>query len=296
MTEEHTILVVDDTKSNLNMLAGLLSDYDVLMARDGESGIEIANEEAIDLILLDIMMPGIDGYETCKILKESDKTKDIPIIFLTSMTDEVSIKKAYDVGGMDYVTKPFKVEELLARVKTQLKIKSLINDLEFMAFHDPMTGAYNRRKFFELGYDKINNNKENLFAVMLDIDKFKNVNDTYGHSTGDEVIKAVVNTIINSIEEDKVFGRLGGEEFAIVGNYKDKESVIQNTEEVRQAIEKLEVISETNTIKFTISSGISQYSASDKDNVESLDYLLAKADEALYEAKETGRNKVVFRN
>ena len=124
MIENSTILIVDDTESNIDILLELLNSYDVLVALDGSSAIEIANEDEIDLILLDIMMPEMDGFETCRVLKESDKTKDIPIIFITAKSDDDSIDKAYEIGGVDYVTKPFRPRELLTRVETQLKLRS----------------------------------------------------------------------------------------------------------------------------------------------------------------------------
>lgn len=132
MQEEKTILIVDDSKSNIDILVSLLGNYDVLVALDGFSAIEIANEEEIDLILLDIVMPEMDGYETCLKLKSNPKIKDIPIIFLTSKSDEVSIERAYDVGGVDYITKPFKPKELISRIKTHLHLQDMLKDLDAM--------------------------------------------------------------------------------------------------------------------------------------------------------------------
>ena len=142
-----TILVVDDTISNLDIMGVILDKYDVMDATSGKDALEILDEEQIDLILLDIMMPDMNGYEVCEILKANPKTKDIPIIFITAKTDENSIEKAYDVGGIDYVTKPFKPKELLARVKTQLHVQNLQNELRVLASTDPMTKLYNRRYF-----------------------------------------------------------------------------------------------------------------------------------------------------
>ena len=120
---QKTILIVDDTDTNIHILIELLDDkYDILASLNGHDAIEIINEEQIDLILLDIMMPEIDGYEVCKRLKENSKTKDIPIIFITAKTDEESIKKAYEVGGVDYITKPFKAIEVLSRINTHLTL------------------------------------------------------------------------------------------------------------------------------------------------------------------------------
>ncbi len=130
MKKEQTILIVDDTSTNIEILLDLLKDYDLLVATNGQNALEIANSERLDLILLDIMMPQMDGYEVCKKLKSDPKTQNIPVIFITANTDEDSIEKSFEMGVIDYVAKPFKPKELIARVKTHLKISSLINNLE----------------------------------------------------------------------------------------------------------------------------------------------------------------------
>ncbi|WP_321777538.1 diguanylate cyclase [Sulfurimonas sp.] len=289
---KRTILIVDDTKINIDILLDLLSDYDVAVAIDGKSAIEIATGECPDLILLDLMMPEMDGFEVCEILKSKDDTKDIPIVFITAKTDEDSIERAYEVGGIDYVVKPFKPRELLARVKTQLKLKELLEHLEFIASHDEMTGIYNRRKFFYEANKKFEDSKEGLFAVMIDIDHFKSINDSYGHPLGDKVIKLITSTIAENILKDCIFGRIGGEEFALLCRENYKDELVNNIESVRRSIEKLEIISDSKkSVKFTISNGIAQADA----NTKNLDELLKEADIALYKAKDCGRNKVVFR-
>jgi len=293
MQEKKTILIVDDTETNIDILLDLLDDkYDVLVALSGESALEIVEKEKIDLILLDIMMPIMDGYAVCSLLKENDNSKDIPVIFITAKTDEDSIEKAYEVGGFDYVTKPFKPRELLARIKTQLKLKELMNHLEFIASYDEMTGIYNRRKFFSLAIEHFNKSKKDLCAVMMDIDKFKMVNDTYGHGVGDEVIKLVTKTISENLLECSIFGRIGGEEFAAICHSEDSDDIFKKIENIREKIENLQVITDDGSVvKFTISNGI----ANATDETKTLDELLKEADIALYEAKGSGRNKVIFR-
>jgi len=290
--EKKTILVVDDTEINIDIMLELLSDdYDILVALDGEGALEIVKEDKVDLILLDIMMPEMNGYEVCTLLKNNLKTKDIPVIFITAKTDEDSIEKAYEVGGIDYVTKPFKPRELLARVKTQLRLKELICHLDFIASHDNMTGIYNRRKFFELAIDTINSSNKNLYAVMIDIDKFKNVNDTYGHHIGDKVIKLVTKTVSEEISDETIFGRIGGEEFALICKDDSKKSIMAKVENLRESISKLKVISDNGiSIYSTISIGITKVKDSD-----CIDTALKEADIALYKAKISGRNKVIFR-
>ena len=288
-----TILIVDDTETNIDILLNLLDDrYDVVVALDAQSALEVVEENSVDLILLDIMMPEIDGYELCLILKKQEHTKDIPVLFLTAKTDEESIERAYEVGGVDYITKPFKPRELLARVKTQIKVKELINHLNFISSHDEMTGIYNRRKFFELAKKKFEQNSQSLYVVMIDIDKFKSINDRYGHPTGDRVICMVTQTISQNIDKDDIFGRLGGEEFAIVSNHLSYKDLKDSIENIREKIQRLELKADNgDTIKFTISEGVSKVS----EHIKSLDELLKEADDAMYEAKGKGRNRVVFR-
>ncbi len=286
-----TILIVDDTETNIDILLGLLSEYDVAVATDGKSAIDIVSEDDIDLILLDIMMPDMDGYDVCKTLKATNK--NIPIIFITAKTDEDSIERAYDVGGNDYITKPFKPRELIVRIKTQLKLKELIGHLDYISSHDEMTGIYNRRKFFQLANKKFDEGVGGVYAVMIDIDKFKSINDNYGHPVGDEVIKCVTKIISQKIPVNSIFGRIGGEEFAIVCTTLASNKIKENIESIRQDIEEAEVLTDSaQIVKFTISEGIAKATIETKN----LDELLKEADRALYEAKGSGRNRVIFRN
>lgn len=287
------ILIVDDTEINIDILVGILNQYDILVATDGYSAIEILKEEKVDLILLDIMMPEISGYDTCRIIKKDPALSDIPVIFLTAKIDEDSIEEAYEVGGIDFVTKPFKPRELLARIKTQVNLKALLFKLEHMASYDSMTGIYNRRKFFELANEKFALNSQNLSAVMIDIDNFKKINDTYGHPVGDVVIKEAVNCIDSLVKNSNVIlARLGGEEFVLLYEDTNYEEIIQEVERIRKVIEQLEIkISDEIKIRFTISSGIAQCT----NSVKTIDELLKNSDEALYDAKNAGRNRLIFR-
>lgn len=292
LEKKETILIVDDNEFNIEVLLDLLHMYDLVVATDAKSAFEVLKNEDVDLILLDIMMPEIDGYEACRIIKSNDETKDIPIIFATAKVDEESIQKAYESGGVDYVIKPFKALELLARVRTHLKLSSVIKNLKYISSYDEMTGIYNRRKFFELASKSFVENKGTLFAIMIDIDNFKFINDKYGHHTGDKVIKKVAKIISSEIDESFIFGRVGGEEFAIVCNKLSNDEILESMEKVRTLVESSTLYSDYgDKIKVTISKGIASAS---KDTI-SLDSLLKQADVALYEAKNTGRNRVVFR-
>ncbi|RUM43757.1 MAG: diguanylate cyclase response regulator [Hydrogenimonas sp.] len=301
METKPVILAVDDTELNTDILVELLRDrYEVITALDGERAIEIANKKHVDLILLDIMMPEMDGYDVCQHLKSNQKTKDIPIIFITAKTDETSIEKAYDIGGIDYVTKPFRPKELLARVQRELAMQKLIDELKksqeelkLLAITDSMTKLYNRRYFSEISMELFALAKrENrpLSLIMLDIDKFKTINDTYGHKVGDEAIIALGNLLRKAKRKSDVACRLGGEEFVLLlpnTAYKDAKKV---AEKIRKRVEKSKIpYDEGKTLSFTISLGVAEVDFEHEDQIEPA---LKRADDALYEAKKSGRNRV----
>ena len=289
--EKATILVVDDTKINIDILLRILGrKYDIVVAANGLIALEVVKKESISLILLDIVMPEMDGYETCRQLKNNPKTAIIPVIFTTINVDEQSIETAYEVGGIDYITKPFKPKEILARVKTQLELRCLIDSLEFLATHDELTGIYNRRKFFELAELQFQQ-QQPLFATMIDIDHFKAINDEFGHPVGDKVIKSIVYEIQQAKCSRAILGRLGGEEFALICQTETIEKALESVEKIRLGVAQLFIEIEGKKIYPTISCGIAQKQAS----MDSIDQLLKSADEALYEAKGKGRNQSVFR-
>lgn len=288
MKAQQTVLVVDDTELNINILLGLLDDYNVLVASSGNSALTMAEKEHIDLILLDILMPGIDGYETCRRLKFNPKTQNIPVIFSTAKTDEESIAAAYDAGGIDYVTKPFKPMELIARINTQLRLGALIEELTYQSSYDSLTEIYNRRKFFELADSLFAQQLAGTFALMVDIDNFKRINDTFGHGVGDDVIRMTANLIKDTLPENAIPGRLGGEEFAVVCNIDDPEKADELAESVRGAIDQAKIDVGNEQLHFTISLGMARQT----ENQKSVDELLAEADSLLYEAKQGGKNKV----
>lgn len=287
-----TILIVDDSGTNIDILIGLFGDeYDIVVATNGHEALEIVNEEEIDLILLDIMMPKLDGYEVCKKLKQNQTTENIPVIFVTAKNDEDSIEKAYEVGGVDYVTKPFKAKELEVRIKTQLKLKQSLKELQFLASMDTMTGIYNRRKFFEFAKEVMKQVDENYYVVMVDLDHFKLVNDTYGHHIGDEILKKAVHVMKNALNDNEFIGRLGGEEFAVMMYCPSREVILQRLEDIRQEIETtFLIIDEQNKINITASFGVMQY----EEGINNIDKFLTLADKRLYKAKEKGRNLICF--
>ncbi|MEA3352547.1 MAG: diguanylate cyclase [Campylobacterota bacterium] len=300
--QKSTILIVDDTETNIDILLELLSNkYDLLVAVDGTTAVETVLSEKIDLILLDIMMPYMDGFEVCESLKRLKETKDIPIIFLTAKTDEISIAKAYEVGGIDYISKPFKPIELLARIKTQLKVKKLIDnlkrskdELKLLASTDSMTKLYNRRYFSKVSehiFDLAKRDKVPLSVILLDIDKFKDINDTYGHNIGDEIIIKLANKLKEHQRKSDIVCRYGGEEFVLLLPNTSSEGAMTVANKIKEEVENTTTdISDDIKIKFTVSLGVSDIENRSENSIEAA---LIRADKALYKAKETGRNKVI---
>jgi diguanylate cyclase (GGDEF)-like protein len=289
--ESKRILIVDDTASNLDILEELLEEYIVISCISGKDALEAVEEDSIDLILLDIMMPGMDGYTVCKTLKANPQTNTIPIIFITAKNDEKSIEMAYDIGGDDYITKPFLPKELLARVKKELKIKDMMYELQLLASTDSMTKLYNRRYFSTASQQIISlakREKNDISLLMLDIDKFKNINDTYGHDVGDTVIITLANRLLNNHRESDISCRYGGEEFTILlPNTAIKGAAIV-AENIRKGIEELRLQIEEKTIYFTVSIGVTSLREEEQD----IEKALKRVDEALYKAKDSGRNRV----
>lgn len=287
-----TILCVDDIEDNLRTVLGILESHDVIPCTSGKQALEIMREESIDLILLDIMMPEMNGFEVAQRIRENPLYKDIPIIFLTAKNDEDSIEKAYDIGGHDYVTKPFLPRELKARVDFQLKFYFTIRRLEYIASHDIMTGIFNRRYFFDVINTTFTNDaKFELYILMIDIDHFKKINDQYGHAVGDEALKHITRIVADELDDSMVFARLGGEEFVIALQSKDSNFVNQLAERIRLKVQNEPVVSESQVFHCSLSMGVSKNS----NKFNNLDSLMIAADEALYTAKSSGRNQTIFR-
>ena len=235
------ILIVDDYPANIKILGELLrGKYELLVATNGLKAIAIAKEKMPDLILMDVMMPEMDGFSAASVIRKDELTADIPIIFITAKGETEDIVKGFDAGGQDYITKPFNPQELLSRVNTHLELKQskqAIKDysgklekanrelkesnakLEFMAWHDQLTGLPNRRYMRNRIKDEQVRSARSgrpFALVMGDIDDFKHVNDTYGHEAGDEVLKHISQIFISSLRKQDSVSRWGGEESELV--------------------------------------------------------------------------------
>ncbi len=288
-----TLLIVDDDKSSIEILLAKLGEHHALIPTlSGSRALEVLQTKPIDLILLDIEMPDMDGFELATRLKQNPPTRDIPIIFITARQDEASIERAFQVGGVDYVQKPFLTAELLARIQTHLKIRDLINHLDHLSSYDQLTGIRNRRVFFELGLQQFEQAAENLSAIMIDIDNFKRINDRYGHAAGDQMICAVADVLKENLDEETLFARIGGEEFVILLHSSDEEEILHRMEVLRKKVEELRVsLPSGQSLACSISCGASLKHA----ETGNLDTLLHEADMAMYQAKMDGKNQCRFR-
>jgi diguanylate cyclase (GGDEF)-like protein len=295
------ILLIDDSRLIAHVAKTILTKqgHEVVLAEDGMVGLEAAKSEQPDLILLDLIMPVMDGYQVCQKLKEEESTKEIPVIMLTSKAEPADKVKGLEIGALDYVTKPFDEGELVARVNIHLRLKELYEavqeknrQLQDLANKDGLTGLYNHRYFHEqLSKDFLHAKRydESLSCVLLDIDYFKKFNDTHGHQTGDVVLSTLGRVIKDSIRDGDLAARYGGEEFSLVLYHADGPAGYQVAERLRQMVESHEVHDKGNVLHVTISVGIATFpSGQIRDSKE----LIECADKALYKAKENGRNRV----
>jgi diguanylate cyclase (GGDEF)-like protein len=285
-----TILIVDDVKLNIQILTAILKDlYQIIIAVNGKQAIELVNNKPdIDLILLDIEMPVMGGFEACEHLKNDPKTEHIPIIFITANTDEEDEERGLELGAIDYITKPIRQSIVCARVKTHITLKQQYDLLRSLAVKDQLTGLYNRHYLLDVACKKISQSVRHnydLSLLLLDIDHFKHINDTYGHPMGDKILIAVAKTLLQQCRKEDAVIRFGGEEFIVVLEHSDKENSKVKAEQIRHAIELLQ----PENIKVTISIGLTQMQGD-----ENIEKMISRADIALYKAKENGRNCVVL--
>ncbi|MCL4378572.1 MAG: diguanylate cyclase [Actinobacteria bacterium] len=292
------ILIVDDVQDNIKVLGNILKEenYKISAVSNGTQAISIAVAIHPDLILLDVMMPELDGFETCNKLKNIPETKDIPIIFLTAKSETQDIINGFKIGAVDYIAKPFDSYELKARVRTHIELKiskDLLLEkngiLEKLAITDSLTGLYNHRYIIDNLSRLIEENKrykKPLSISMVDIDNFKKVNDSFGHDFGDEVLIKVSNYIENGIRKTDLAGRYGGEEFLIIFNHSNLKSAIESIKRIIKNMENLKM--EKNNFKITLSAGVCE--RKDEDVLE----FIKKADDLLYIAKQKGKNRLEF--
>ena len=293
------ILVVDDIKTNCDVLKRRLesNEFIVDISMSGKEALEKINQQKYDLILLDVLMPEVNGLEVLIKVREQYSADKLPIIMVSSFDDVESISKCIQLGASDYLSKPVNSTILTQKVASTLERKALrereeqlLSELHRQAITDEMTGIPNRRYVFDIlekSFLEIEKeSKEHFATAIFDIDHFKNVNDTYGHAAGDEIIKKVSSIATSVISSPDIFGRIGGEEFLAVIFNNSKEHLQQICEKVRSTVENDETLFDNQKIRVTISGGVCF-----TDESTSVSDMVNKADERLYLAKKNGRNK-----
>lgn len=300
--QEFAILVVDDAPENVMLLSLILKDFGtVSTALSGREAIDKALALSPDLILLDIQMPELDGYDVIRALKEDPRTENVPVIFVTGLSDEGDEEKGLELGAIDYITKPYKPAVVTARVRNHLRLREyavrlehLNEELERLATTDPLTSAFNRRHFMsrlEDEFKRVRRYHHPSSLLMIDVDHFKRINDSYGHDVGDIVLIQLVKVLEKALRELDTVARIGGEEFGILLPETGPKEALILAERLLGAVRAVRVQAAGAELSFTISIGCTQLN-SDSRTIEGI---LKSVDVALYDAKNSGRDKVVVR-
>ncbi len=303
------VLVVDDVPVNIQLLTTHLkaAGYEVVPARDGEEALLLVQESKPDLILLDVMMPKINGFEVCERIKANSATEYIPVIMVTALNDIEHKIRGEEAGADDFISKPFNKMELLIRVRSLLRIKLLHDQLSEkiaelalakerlrqLAITDGLTRLYNHRHFKEvlmLELDRAKRHDQNISVVMIDIDHFKCYNDTHGHQAGDMLLQQISRLYSDNIRKIDLAARYGGEEFVLVLIETDKEAATIAANKIRSIVEAYPFENEETQPggKITISMGVATF----PEDAVDFDGLVGVADRRLYMAKDNGRNQV----
>ncbi|MFN2327894.1 MAG: diguanylate cyclase domain-containing protein [Chromatocurvus sp.] len=296
---QQTILIVDDEPANVQALGNLLKgDYRIRVATSGEKALAIAHDQdetQPDLVLLDILMPDMDGYEVCRHLKGNESTNAIAVIFVTALDATSDEELGLRLGAVDYITKPFSPAIVRARVNTHLQLKHKTDLLEQYARLDGLTGIPNRRLFDEqLDLEIRQSLREGhpLSVVMIDIDHFKPFNDNYGHGAGDQCLRQVSTTLSAAAKRpaDRVC-RYGGEEFVALLPNTDADGARQLAETMRNRTEHLGIKHAHSSVGPVVTISLGTATFNPEEGADQT-FLLKRADQALYEAKHAGRNRV----
>lgn len=285
-------LIIDDSPDALAVAKARLAkeNLDIVCAGGGREGLDTARRERPDLILLDLDMPDMSGFEVCRALKADPALCMIPVIFLTGSGSVADKVKGLDLGAVDYVTKPFDVIELKARVRAALRTKHLQDLLAKYAHVDPLTELWNRRALEDRLHEewaRIQRYGGNLALIMADLDHFKDVNDTYGHPAGDQVLRDTAAILVGQCRESDLPARYGGEEFVVVLPAHCAQDATVLAERCRRKIEAARIRSGGTEIRVTASFGVA-----DSVGLSAPEDLVRAADGALYLAKSDGRNCV----
>ncbi len=291
------ILVVDDSHLDTTVIHRLLRDYRIISAGSGEEMWDVLDRETPSIILLDVILPGEDGFELAEKLSKDDNYADIPIIFITSRDTGGDVERGFDSGGVDYIKKPYTEKELRARLRSALANKRNERELREKTIIDPLTGVYNRRYFFEAldkNIEHARRNSRNLFALaLIDIDHFKNINDHHGHQAGDRVLAGLAECLSTRIRPYDLLARYGGEEFIILFKDCNRAESGEVLQRIKDFVEKTRWRIRDVDIQMTFSGGISDFGEVSPE-ASAASELVRIADERLYMAKQAGRNRIVI--
>lgn len=295
--EKPIVLIVDDVPVNIKILADTLRrEYRIKVSSNGADALERAQlQPQPDLILLDVMMPDLDGYEVCRRLKSNPATRSIPVIFVTAKSSEADQELGFKLGGVDYITKPFSIPIVKARVHTHVLLKRQADALERLSHIDPLTGIANRRQFdsaLNIEWKRAVREGKPLSILMIDIDHFKDYNDHYGHGAGDECLRWVAATLEQGISRPgDLVARYGGEEFVVILPMTGSTSAYQLAERLRESILELKLSCDFSNTESVVSVSIGCATAETFAETDSPYHLLEKADQMLYCSKAKGRNR-----
>ena len=300
--KEKTLLLVEDDEVAARLILSYLKDqpYHVEFLTDGVTAVRRIEQGPIDLILLDILLSGMDGFEICQHLKEMAHVQSIPIVMITCLKDTESKIRGIELGVDDFLVKPVHKEILIARINALLKKKEAIDRLAFdyeralrSAITDKLTGLYNYgyfKQFLQLEIERSIRQRHPLTLIMLDIDNFKQFNDTHGHLAGDEILRALAQLINRIIRKIDLAARYGGEEFTVILPYTSTKGALIVAERLRQAVESYPFMYKTSLLSatLTISIGIASFDS----KIKTVEDLIERSDTALYMAKREGKNRV----
>jgi diguanylate cyclase (GGDEF)-like protein len=291
------ILIVDDQRLNVQLLTDILKDhYDLAIASDGERAIEICERRPPDLVLLDVQMPGMDGYEVCRRLKASAATREIPVVFVTARDSVDDQIKGLDAGAVDFITKPVHAPIVRARTRTHILLKQHADRLRELALTDTLTGVANRRSFDERlrsEWRRSQRSRSPIALVMIDVDHFKQYNDTYGHQAGDQCLQQISAAMRNCLRRPAdLLARYGGEEFACLLPETPLGQAMRKAEELGDAVQRLAIPHQSSSAApvVTITRGVAALIPTAE--LQSRE-LVRVADEMLYQAKHAGRNRTM---
>ncbi|NDY96778.1 diguanylate cyclase [Wenzhouxiangella limi] len=293
MTQAPRILLVDDLPANIYTLSrALAEDYQILIATSGADALQTAEQQQPDLILLDVMMPEMDGLEALRRLRRSDWGRQIPVILVTADDRTQTQVDGLDLGADDFIAKPVVVPVVQARVRNVLERQCLQRELIRLATQDALTDLLNRRCFFDKGEEELRRVGRYQHAcglIMLDLDHFKAINDQYGHAIGDLALQAFSRILTAIVRAGDLAGRIGGEEFGVLLPHTDESGTRVLAERIRLAVSRCAIpVEGGSNVVLTTSAGVTQLLASDSR----FEKALQRADAALYNAKAEGRNRV----